>query len=134
MQEKYFFRIYELRKKFRYLIHTNSQKNKIAIDLLSCITEKFNVFHILRVEAENDMRFLYAPIDMIFDLAKHRKIKIYCFFSTENHLACRSTYNETKNKIRHGRAFQCYYCCNYYIRKNRYSRLMKNWTAILRIL
>ena len=99
MQEKYFFRIYELRKNFRYLIHTNSQKNKIAIDLLSCITEKFNAFHILRIEAENDMRSLYARIDMIFDLVKNRKIKIYCSFSIKKHLACRSTYNKTKNKI-----------------------------------
>ena len=99
MQEKYFFRIYELRKNFRYLIHTNSQKNKIAIDLLSCITEKFNAFHILRIKPENDMRSLYAPIDTIFDLVKNRKIKIYCSFSIKKHLACRSTYNKTKNKI-----------------------------------
>ena len=80
------------------------------------------------------MRSLHAPIDMIFDPVKHHKIKIYCFFSTEKHLACRSTYKKTKNKIRHGRAFQCYYCSNYYIRKNRYDRLTKNCTAIPGIL
>ena len=54
MQEMPFFRIYKLRKKFGYIIYSNSHKNKITKDLLSGITEKFNGIHIVRMEAEND--------------------------------------------------------------------------------
>ena len=95
-----------LEKKFRYLTQTNSQKNKIARELLSCITEKLNGFHIVRMETENEIKVLYYSTDIIFDPVKHHKIRSNSFFSTEKHLAHRSTYNETKDKIKHVRAYQ----------------------------
>lgn len=42
----------------------------------------------------------------MFDSVKHRKIKINSCFSTEKHLAYRSTYNLAKDKIRHIRALE----------------------------
>lgn len=53
MEEGYIFRIYELTKKFPYLIHINSEKNKITRNLSCCLTKKFNGFHMERIKAEN---------------------------------------------------------------------------------
>ena len=82
MEESSFFQIYKLRKKFRYLIHSGFQKNKLLGIYRSCITEKLNGFHIVKVKTGNKTRALYLPIDIIFGLVKHQKIKINCFFST----------------------------------------------------
>ena len=46
-------------------------------------------------------------------------------FSVKIQLAYRSTFSENK-KIRHGSAFQCYFCCNYYGRKNKFDRHIEN--------
>ena len=82
MKDKIFFRMYGTRKKFNYLLETTSKRNHITRDLPSCLTEKFNGFHIVRIEAENEIRVLYPPID-----TKHFKIKINCLFSTDKCLA-----------------------------------------------
>ena len=43
-------------------------------------------------------------------------------------MAYRTTFNKNE-KIRHGTAFQCYFCFNYYGRKNKFDRHIKNWAA-----
>ena len=43
-------------------------------------------------------------------------------------LAYRSTFTENK-KIRHGTAFQCYFCSNYYGRKDKFDRHIENCTG-----
>lgn len=53
MEEGYIFRIYELTNTFLSLIHINSEKNKVTRNLSSCLTKKFNVFHMERIKAEN---------------------------------------------------------------------------------
>ena len=60
-------------------MHTSSQGNTIIRDLSSCITEKFNDFHIVKTDAEFEIRALYSPLDIIYDTTKHGKIKISCF-------------------------------------------------------
>ena len=47
------------------MMHTSSQGNTIIRDLLSCITEKFNDFHIVKTDAEFEIRALYSPLDII---------------------------------------------------------------------
>lgn len=44
LEIKIFRRVYEMRKRFKYLIHTYSENNKMKIDLSSCITEFFFSF------------------------------------------------------------------------------------------
>ena len=53
MDKGYIFRIYELTKKYPSLIHINSEKNKVTRNLSSCLTKKFNVFHLERIKAKN---------------------------------------------------------------------------------
>ena len=68
VKQGYFFRVYKFRKNFRYLIYTISQKSKLTRNLSSCITGKFNGFHIVRVETKNKGRKLFLPIDVMYDL------------------------------------------------------------------
>ena len=104
--------------------------------MLSCLTEKFNGFHIARFEAENEVRTLFSPIDIIYDPVKHFKIKINYIFSTNKCLAYRSTYNVDKKgkKIKHDKASQSYYCSNYYIRQDIYDKHINYCSGILGIL
>ena len=70
----YVFRIYETRNKFNYLIHTTSEKKNHTIrDLSGSLTEIFGGFHIVKIEAENNFRTLYSPIDTAYDPVKHFK-------------------------------------------------------------
>ena len=78
----------------------------------TCITNKFNGFHIVIMKAETKVRVLLSPIDITSNLLKHCKIKVNSFFSTKNHLAYRTTFNaeKAKTKNKHRNAYQCYYC------------------------
>ena len=108
VEESYFFRTYEL-SLFRYLIHTNCEKNKIARNLSCCMAKKVN--HIMRIEAENKKEKMFVRIDIIYDLVKQRKIKINCYFSTNKQFAYIKSFNEGE-KIRHRRGWRCHYCSN----------------------
>ena len=98
LQEKFFFRVYKLKKKVMYLMHTSSQGNTIIGDLSCCINDKGS--HIVRTKTESKIRELYSPIDIIYDTVKHCKIKSNWFFSTKKHLVYRSTYNKDKVKTK----------------------------------
>ena len=70
----YVFRTYGTRKNFNYLMHaTSEEKNHTIRDLSSFLTEIFDGFHIVKIEAENDFKTLYSPIDVAYDPVKHFK-------------------------------------------------------------
>ena len=49
IEKNLFLRVYELRKKIRYLIKKlPKSKNSVKRDLLACVEERFNGFHIIR--------------------------------------------------------------------------------------
>ena len=52
----YFFRIFELKDKFRYLTNKCSTKKNIIGKLSSCVVEKFSGFTIVRVENDRSAR------------------------------------------------------------------------------
>ena len=79
----------------------------------SCITEKFNGFHIVSLEYGKKLRKTFRPVDVILKTIKTKRRQNELRFSKEIHLAYRSTYNEG-DKIKHSSAFQCYYCNNVY--------------------
>ena len=60
-------RVYELRKKFRYLIKKVSKsKNIIQRDLSACVEERFNGFELVRKPTENERKQLLKPIDIVY--------------------------------------------------------------------
>ena len=84
-------------------------------DLSSFIKEKFSGFPIVRSEIENKTKKLFLPVDIVFNPTKHRATKINCYFSSQKHFTYRSSYSEAY-KIKHRRAFECYYCSNFYLK------------------
>ena len=127
-QKQYFLRVFELKEKFRCLIKQDAERKNIIRELSSCIFEKFNGFNIIRLEFDRKLRQKMSPIDIIYKPVKKQTENIECFLSKRTNIAYRTTFNENE-KIRHGTAFQCYFCSNYYGRKDKFDRHTKNCTG-----
>ena len=90
----------------------------------SYIKQKFNGFNILVVGYDRKIRKNFIPINIICKPVTKQDDVIKCYFSTETHLAFRSSYNK-KEKIEHGNAYQCHFCSHFYV-KDRFERHVKN--------
>ena len=66
MSKNLFLRVYELRKKFCYLIK-KMPKGKIIIqkDLSACVETRFNGFELVRRMTGNELRQKYRPVDIL---------------------------------------------------------------------
>ena len=84
-----------------------------------CITEKYNGFHIVRLEFVKRLTQKFVPIDIIYKPVRKCTEIINCYFSSKLNLSFRSNFSEN-SEIRHGTAFQCYYCANWYGRKDKF--------------
>ena len=125
-----FLRVFELKQKFHCLIKQDPEKKNIVRELSACIIEKFNGFNIVRIEFDRKLRQKMSPIDIIYKPVKKEDEIIECFFSSQMNLAYRATFSENqKLKLKHSTAFQCYFCSNYYSRKERFDRHIKNCTG-----
>ena len=69
-----------------------------------------------------------SPIDIIYKPVKKEDEIIECFFTSEINLAYRWTFSENQ-KIKHSTAYQCYFCSNYYGRKDKFDRHIENCTG-----
>ena len=67
-------------------------------------------------------------IDIIYKPVQQETENIECFSSKRINIAYRTTFNENE-KIRHRTAFQCYFYSNYYGRKDKFDRHIKNCTG-----
>ena len=88
----YFLRVFELKKKFRYLFLKNPDKQTVVKTLSSCITEKFNGFTIIRNEYAKKVRKEFSPIDIIYKPTKNIEIEPICYYTTDISLAYSATY------------------------------------------
>ena len=120
-------RVYEIKDKFCYLIKEDYEKKKVIRDLSSCITERFNGFNIVKLELDRQLRCEISPIDILYKPVK-KQTNIDRFFSTQINLVYRSSFNEGE-KIRHGTAFQCFYCSNFYGKKNSWEKHLQHCTS-----
>ena len=127
-KNNFFLRVFELKEKFRCLIKQDAERKNVIRELSSCIFEKFNGFNIVRLEFDRKLRQKMSLIDIIYKPVKKETENIECFFSKRINMAYRTTFNENE-KIRHGTAFQCYFCSNYYGRKDKFDRHIENCTG-----
>ena len=123
-----FLRVYEQKKKFRYITNTKKDNRKIIRDISSCVSEKFNGFLIVRVDFDNESQKNFAPIDIVYQPIKNENEKIKCFFTNKIHLAFRTTFTEGE-KVKHSSAFRCYYCTSFFTRKERFLKHLKICTG-----
>ena len=123
----YFLRVYELKDKFFNLINQDSEKKTVLRELSNCIIEKFNRFNIICVEFGKKLRQSFRAISIIYKPVKKCDEIINCYLSEKLNTAFRGIYNEG-TKIKHCSAWQCYYCSNYYGRKEKFDRHFENCT------
>ena len=106
-KNNYFLRIYELKKKFRYVKFDNSHKKEIVRKCSSCLFQKFDGFYIVRIENEKKIRKKILRIDIIYEPVKNKKENINCYFLDQINLEFRGTFSNGK-KIKRCSAWQCY--------------------------
>ena len=84
-----------------------------------CITEKYNAFYLARLKFAKKLTQKFVPVDIIYKPVRKCTEIINYYFSSKLNLPFRSTFREN-SKIRHGTAFQCYYCSNWYGREDKF--------------
>ena len=86
MNYNYFFWLVELRKKFHYLMLSNGQNRKGVGDVSSCLTKTFHGYEVIRYEKRIKERNIFYSIVTTFDLARHHKYKVSCYFIIDESL------------------------------------------------
>ena len=119
-----FLRVYEQKDKFRYITNTKEDKRNIVREISSCVKEKFNGFIIVRVDFDRGIQKNFTPIDIVYKPVKTENETVNCYFTDKIHLAFRTSYSEGE-KIKHTSAFRCYYCTNFFSRKERFEKHLK---------
>ena len=124
----FFLKVYELKEKLRSLVKQNPDKKNIVRELSGCITNKYNGFNIVRLEQSKKIMRKFITIEIIYKPVKNCNEVINCYFSNKINLAFRSTFSEN-GILRHGTAFKCHFCSNYYGRKDKYDRHLDSCTG-----
>ena len=124
----FFLKVYELKEKLRPLVKQNPDKKNIVRELSGCITNKYNGFNIVRLEQSKKIMRKFITIEIIYKPVKNCNEVINCYFSNKINLAFRSTFSEN-GILRHGTAFKCHFCSNYYGRKDKYDRHLDSCTG-----
>ena len=93
------------------------------------MVEKFNGFTIVRVENDRSAREKFYRIDIIYRPVKNWLDEIIqCYFLIEMHLAYMGLFNNG-DKIEYSTASQCFYCSNFYGRKDKCDIHVTNCTG-----
>ena len=120
----YFLRIFELRKKFRYLSFKNPKRKTIVQQLSSCINEKYG-FYIISIEYSKKLRKKFQLIDIIYKPIKSADEKILCYFSTDISKSYRNSCGDNE-EISRGFAFESF-CKN---RSDKQKRHIENCSGV----
>ena len=82
-------RVYELRKRFRYMIKKTPKAKKIMQrDLSTCVEELFNGFHLVRKLTKNKMRENFKLIDIVYKPLRRVNQIIHYFFLLMRNAYC----------------------------------------------
>ena len=118
MKKNLFLQVYEIRNKFRYLIHkTTTGKSQVIRNLLSCIIQKYKSYQVVKIEEQYNIKQLFEPIDIIYNPVQNFTNTIDCYFTQNIHFAYRCEYSKGKKGIEILHAFECYFCNNFHSTK-----------------
>ena len=109
-EKNLFLRLYEKKKKIKYVFEKGHDKNEVLQQVSSCVAQRFNGFHITRQKQKTD----FEPLDIIYKPVKRLDEILECYFKSAIPLAfsakdCNVRYNRT--------AYQCHYCNDFIIGK-----------------
>ena len=110
-EKNLFLRVYELRKKFRYVFKKGHEKNEVTKEISSRVGQHFNGFDIICHELDKKENQNFEPVDLIYKPVKSAKKNFECFFTNEINLAYHAHFQHGKETDFKSRmAEQCYYC------------------------
>ena len=86
------------------------------------------MFKIVRLKHTKKGMRKFIAIEIIYKPVKNCNEVLNCYFTNKINIAFRSTFSEN-GILRHGTAFQCHFCSNYYERKDKYDRHLDSCTG-----
>ena len=89
--------VYELRRKFRYLIKKGPQKNEVHRDLYTCIESRFNGIEIVKVVMSSEKRVMFKPLDIVYKPISKADQNFDCFIADSVRLFYRALIRRGKN-------------------------------------
>ena len=102
-----FWRVYERRKKFRYLIRKPpSGTNTIIRYLFSCVTQKYGGYQVVKIEKKDFQKIMLEPIDIIYDPVEGPEHNIKFYFTPKIDLAYCLRYSKGAKGIKTLQAFE----------------------------
>ena len=120
-----FLRIYEMGNKFREVRLKDSKEQKIIKQRSSCVRNKFDGFNAISVHFNKKMRRNFKAINIIYKPVKKKSKSVFCYATTgiaKAYGSIRSTGKD--NELRHGFAWECYYCSKLFGRQDRYTLII----------
>ena len=102
LSKNLFFRVFEQRKKLRYLIKKSPTKIEVKRELSSCVEERFNSFQLVR----------HLFVDIVYKPIKRLDQNIEFYFTNEIPLAYCASVHRGKLRFDSMTAEQCYACNN----------------------
>ena len=124
-KSQYFLGVYEFGKKFREVCMKDSKEQKIVRKRSTCIRVKFDGYDIISNEFSRKVRRHFTPINVIYKPIKNKTNKILCSSTTDISKAYRSSC-----KIKHGFAYECFYCSKFFVRHDRFTRHVKTCSGV----
>ena len=78
LSKNLFLRVFEQRKKFRYLLKKLPTKNEVKRELYSCAEERFNGFQVARHLFNKEEKRKFYPFDIVYKPIKRLDKNIEC--------------------------------------------------------
>ena len=119
LSKNLFLRVFEKRKKFKYMIKKSPTKNEVKRELSSCVEERFHGFHVVRHLFGKEEKRKLLPLDIVYKHIKRLDQNIECYFTNEIRSAYRALVHRGKLRFNSMTAKQWYPCNAFVAGKSR---------------
>ena len=119
--------VYKLKDKFRYLVKQDNEKKTILRELSACVVEMFNGLYVVGTKFDKKLRRPLRAVDIFYAPVKKPDQLVNCFLREKLNLVFRALCSDgpKSGMFKRSTMWQCYFCSNYYARKERYDRNIK---------
>ena len=90
LSKNLFLRVFEQRKKLKYMIKKSPTKNEVKRELSSCVEERFNGFQVVWHLFGKEEKRKFVPLDIVYKPIRIIDQKIECYFTNEIRLVYRA--------------------------------------------
>ena len=95
MEKNLFLRVYERRKKSRYLIRKlPTGKNTVIRNLSSCVIQRYNGYQVVQIEENDCQKIMFELIDIAYNPVESPEQNIECYVTPKIYVAYRLKYSK----------------------------------------